>query len=170
MRYKALALVVICLLCSSIALTQAKSAEKKAPAKAAAQAAAGMPDKALLQQILDAWGTLNPDNVAKYYDQAATDVFYDVAPVKYNGWAEYAAGFRQLAATLQALKFTLNDDATVHHAGNLAWGTATVRTAMTDKSGKTTNVDCRWTMVWQKKGADWVIVHDHFSAPMEAPK
>ena len=164
MRHKALVLLVISLLFSSLALAQAKPRGKTAGAKTTAKAT-GAPSKAFMQQILDAWATMNPDNVARYYDQAPGDVFYDVAPVKYNGWQEYAAGFRQLAATLQSMKFTLNDDAAVHPAGAFAWGTA-----MTDKAGKTSNLDCRWTIVWQKKGANWVIVHDHFSVPIEAPK
>lgn len=167
MRNRALVLFVTCLLFSSLALAQGKSAEKKAAGK---PAAAGVPDKALMQKVLAAWENINIDEVSKYYDQAPSDVFYDVAPVKYQGWSQYAAGVKELAATIKSIQFTLNDDAVVHHAGNLAWGTATVATAMTDKSDKTTNLSCRWTVVWEKKGANWLIVHDHFSAPMEAPK
>jgi ketosteroid isomerase-like protein len=39
-----------------------------------------------------------------------------------------------------------------------------------DKADKTTNLDRRWTTVWEKKGPNWLIVHEHFSAPTEPPK
>lgn len=161
MRHKALVLLFTSLLFSSFALAQGKPAEK---------ASAGVPDKAFMEKISEAWSTMNLDNIAKYYDPAPSLAFYDIAPLKYTGWAQYAAGSKQEFAGLKSIKFIVNDDAAVHHAGNLAWGTATVKTTMTDKAGKVTKLDCRWTVVWEKKGASWVIVHEHFSAPMEARK
>lgn len=162
---KTLTLVVVSLLLASLGLAQSKSADKKASA-----APTNAPDKALMQKILDAWSTMDTNVVGQYYDKASSDVFYDVAPVKYDSWAQYVEGVQKLFGTLQSIKFATNDDATVHHAGNFAWGTSTVKTVMTDKSGKVTNLDCRWTVVWEKKGPHWLVVHDHFSAPMEAAK
>lgn len=164
MRRRIAPLVVCFALASSFAAAQAV-----APSKTPAKPAATAPDRALLDQILTAWESMNPDNVAKYYDQAPSDVFYDIAPVKYQGFKQYAEGVKPMFATLSALKFTLNDDVAVHHVGSLAWSTATMKTAMTDKAGKTTDVDGRWTAIFQKKGARWVIVHDHFSAPAPEP-
>lgn len=165
MRRRIASLVVCFALASSFTAAQTGAASKT-PGKAAA---AGAPDKALLAQILTAWESMNPDNVAKYYDQAPGDVFYDISPVKYQGFKQYAEGVKPMFASLSSLKFTLNDDVAVHHLGTWAWCTATVKTAMTDKAGKTSNVDARWTAVFQKKGAGWVIVHDHFSAPAPEP-
>ena len=171
MRYKALALIVSCLLFSSVALTQAKeSAEKKAPAKAAAKAPAGAPDVALMKQIAEAWSSMDPENAAKYYDKTPTDVFFDAAPLKYTGWDDYLKGSKAFFSTLKSLKFMVNDDAAVHHMGNFAYGTATAHMEMTDKSDKTQSLDTRWTLVWEKKGANWLVVHEHFSVPMEMPK
>ncbi len=160
MRRRTLITLVTCLLFASLALAQ-DTAAKRLPAA---------PTQALMQTILDAWGSMNPDTVAEYYDHAPTDVFYDISPVKYDGWSAYAAGVKQLLGTLKSVKFTLHDDATVRRSLGFAWGTATVNTVMTDKAGKTTTLDCRWTVIWQRKGANWLIVHDHFSAPMEPPK
>ncbi len=170
MRYKALALIAACLVFSSVALAQEKPAEKKAPAKAAAKAPAGVPDVALMKQIAEAWSSMDPENAAKYYDKTPSDVFFDAAPLKYTGWDEYLKGSKEFFSTLKSLKFTVNDDAAVHHAGNFAYGTATARMEMTDKSDKTQNFDTRWTLVWEKKGATWLVVHEHFSVPMEMPK
>jgi ketosteroid isomerase-like protein len=159
MLHKALCFVVMCLMFASQAVAQTKPAEKKS-------APSGVPDKALIQEILNAWGTMDTSVVGKYYDHAPTNVFYDVSPLKFDGWAQYTVGVNQLFNTLKSINFSVNDDAAVHHAGNLAWGNSTVKTVMTDKTGKVTRLDCRWTIVWEKKGADWLIVHDHFSVPM----
>ncbi len=162
------AAVAAVVLVASFALAQGQPAAKKTAPKGVA-VAAGAPDKAMLQTVLDAWASMNTDNVAKYYDQAPTDVFYDVAPVKYVSFKAYAEGAKQMfATTFSAVKFTLNDDATMH-AGTPVWTTATVKAAFTDKAGKATNLDCRWTAIWQKKAGNWVIVHDHFSAPLPPP-
>jgi ketosteroid isomerase-like protein len=161
MRHKAISLVIICLLFASLSLAQAKSTESKStPPKA------GVPNKAFIQEILNAWQTLDTAVVGKYYDQSPTNVFYDVAPLKYDGWGQYANGVKEGFASMKSINFSANDDAVVHHAGKLAWGTTTLKTVMTDKAGKVTSFQGRWTIVWEKKGENWVIVHDHFSAPM----
>ncbi len=165
MRMKALLLASLFLL-SLFALAQGKSEMKSMGGKSAAA-----PDKAFMQKIFDAWTTLDTDKVAPYYDHAPNDVFYDIMPLKYTGWAEYAAGIKPFFETVTSAKGIVNDDAAVHTQGNWAWGDATVKFTYTEKTGKTTNLDCRWTVVWEKKGGNWVIVHDHFSAPlpMEMP-
>ncbi len=131
-----------------------------------AKKAAGIPDRALMQQICDAWATLKPENAARYYDKAPGNVFYDITGLKYTGWAAYENDVRTVNATLQSLTFKVNDDALVHQAGKLAWGTATVRTEVVEKNGLTHTLDARWTVIWETKGRDWLIVHDHFSAPL----
>jgi ketosteroid isomerase-like protein len=165
MRQKALSIFVISVAFASLALAQAKSAEQKS-----APVATGIPDKALIQKVLDAWSSMDTSIVGKYYDQAPTNVFYDVDPIKYVGWSQYDSGVKQVYANLKSIKFTANDDATVHRSGNFAWGTATVKTEIVDKTGKVTNLPCRWTIVWEKRKANWLIVHDHFSVPVEPPK
>ncbi len=158
-----------CVVLSSLMFAQPGPGGTKPASKPIAAPAA--PDKATLQHVLDAWATMNPENARKYYDQAPENVFYDVAPLKYVSFKEYAAGVTQLNATLlSAVTFTLNDDVVFHTSPDLIWSTATVKTVMTDKAGKATALDCRWTTIWHKKGADWAIVHDHFSAPMEPPR
>jgi ketosteroid isomerase-like protein len=168
MTRRMVAVLAACVLLSSLAFAQTTPPGKKAAQ--AATAAAGLPDRALVQRVLDGWATLNTDNVSKYYDQAPGDVFYDLMPLKYVSFKAYAEGVKPTFATLDSLKFTLNDDLAVHGGANLAWMTATVKAVMTDKAGKASPLDCRWTAIWQKKPAGWVIIHDHFSAPMEAPK
>lgn len=165
--------VFVCLAVAASIAGQQPPAKTAPTGQPAAKAAAGMPDKAMLTRVMNGWASLNPDNVVRYYDQSTTFPFYDISPLKYDTFAAYIAGSKQMFSTLSSMKFTINDDAAVHPAGsNWAFSTATMHARMEDKAGKATEVDCRWTAVWQKKGANWVIVHEHFSAPMpmEAPK
>jgi len=119
-----------------------------------------------MQKILDAWATLNPDNVAMYY-ATGPHTFFDIAPLKYNSWDEYQAGVKTVLADYKSAKFTVNDDAAIHAGGDPVWATATVSSEMTTKAGKVEMSNFRWTVIWQNEGGKWVIVHDHFSAPMQ---
>ncbi|MBV8051909.1 MAG: nuclear transport factor 2 family protein [Acidobacteriaceae bacterium] len=126
----------------------------------------GTPDKALMQKIWDGWSTLDPANTAPFYAKGP-HVFFDIAPLKYNSWDEYEAGVKKELAGYNSAKFTVNDDAQIHPAGQIAWGTATIKFDMMEKSGKDDRGDMRWTVVWQKEGGKWLIVHEHVSVPMQ---
>jgi ketosteroid isomerase-like protein len=40
---------------------------------------------------------------------------------------------------------------------------------MGNKDGSSDSLDWRWTAVWEKEGKDWLIRHEHFSAPLPMP-
>src|SRR6266540_3483872 len=81
--------------------------------------------KAHMQNIMDAWSTLDPSKAAPFYSQEKGSVFYDIAPLKYAGWTAYSEGVKKVFADFSTLKITVGKDARVHPRGNLAWGTAT---------------------------------------------
>jgi ketosteroid isomerase-like protein len=152
--------VSLCLL----ALTLSGVAQaKKSPMK---KSAGPGPDKASLQKIWDGWSTLDPANVAKY-DAAGPNTFFDIAPLKYNSWDEYAKGVQGLAATYKSAKFTVNDDAAIHPHGDLVWVTSTIKEEMTTKAGKVEMGNFRWTAIFENQDGQWRIVHDHTSAPIQ---
>jgi ketosteroid isomerase-like protein len=166
-------LLCVLLLFSAVAFAQKekdKPVTKKRDGRAATkvrEAKTPVPDKALMQKVCDAWTTMNPSNAAKYYAKDAGLAFYDVAPVKYTGWAQYEAGAKEMMATLQSIKFTVNDDAKVYSHPQGALGTATINTEFVQKSGAKLPLELRWTVVWEKRGPEWLIVHEHVSAPMK---
>lgn len=125
--------------------------------------------KALMQKNLEAWQTLDPANAAPFYAKQADQVFFDVAPLKYAGWTEYAEGAKKILAGFASLKFTLGDDVRTHQHGNLAWATATWHGDAVMKEGAPVPLDGRWTVVWERRGKDWLIVHEHVSIPMAPP-
>src|SRR5438128_94846 len=78
-----------------------------------------------LHQLYAAWGSLDPAKAAPFYAKDADLMFFDIAPMKYNGWSEYAAGVPKAFAAYKSGKFTLNEDLRTHHQGNLAWACGT---------------------------------------------
>jgi ketosteroid isomerase-like protein len=123
----------------------------------------------LMQQVWDAWSTLNPDNAARFYSKDAGRTFFDLAPLKYAGWSEYQAGSKKLLADYSSAKFTLNGDQHVGQRPATAWATATGHATLNKKSGGKDEFDFRWTVVWEKEGNDWLIIHEHVSVPMAGP-
>lgn len=153
--------VSLCLL----ALTLPSAAQmKKSPVK---KSAGPVPNKASIQKIWDGWSTLDPANVAQYYATTGPHTFFDIAPLKYNSWEEYAKGAAGLVAAYKSAKFTVNDDLDIHPHGDLVWATATIAEQMTTKAGKVEMGNFRWTAVWESIDGKWVIVHEHVSEPIQ---
>jgi ketosteroid isomerase-like protein len=122
-----------------------------------------------LRACLAAWATLDPEKAAPFYAKDAGNVYFDIAPLKYTGWSEYAAGTKNVFADFSALSITLNDDLMIHPAGDWAWATATVNMEATMKDGSKMPLDTRWTGVLEKRAKQWLIVHEHVSAPLPPP-
>jgi len=144
----------------------APAQEKVASAKHAAVTAYDF--RALLQRVLDAWSTLDPANAVPFYAHEPGHVFFDFAPMEYDGWAAYAEGVKKAAASYSSSKITLGPDVRVHNRGNFAWATATWHMELVAKQGGTQQVmNGRWTVLWEKRGENWIIVHEHFSVPLQ---
>jgi ketosteroid isomerase-like protein len=130
---------------------------------------AGPDFKALTRKIADAWETMDPAKAAPLYAKDATLAFYDAAPLKYTGWADYASGSATMFAGFSSIKFTLNDDLQTQRRGNVAWATTTARIDVVNKDGSKMPLDVRWTLIWEKRGNDWLVVHEHGSTPLAMP-
>jgi len=158
---KRISLVLLCVL--AFTLSGSAQSPKAAAKKSAAPAA---PDKAYLQKIWDAWSTLDPANAAKFY-ASGPHTFFDIAPLKYGSWDEYAAGVKAVVSGYKSAKFTLNDDVAIHPHGDLVWATATVKDEMTTNAGKVEMGNFRWTVVFENQDGKWLTVHEHVSVPLQ---
>lgn len=156
-RFLTILLVLVAVTLGAFSQTK-KHTEKKA--------AGAAPDRAYAQKIWDGWSTLNPDNVAPYY-ATGSNTFYDIAPLKYNSWGEYHDGVKGVLSGYKSARFNVNDDFAIHPEGNMAWGTATVKYEMTQKSGKVEMGNMRWTAVWENENGKWLTVHEHVSMPVQ---
>ncbi|MBZ5595684.1 MAG: nuclear transport factor 2 family protein [Acidobacteriia bacterium] len=123
--------------------------------------------KALIQHYWEGWSTLNTDNVASLYSQDPDAVFFDVAPLKYNGWAEYKEGFKKAFATAASASIAANDDLKVTRRGKIAWTSNTFHGTVNQKEGPPMQLTGRQTDIWEKRGGHWIIVHEHISAPLQ---
>jgi ketosteroid isomerase-like protein len=157
--------LLLVLLCATGAAAQAK--KKEPPAKAAAGSTYDF--NALMQKIFDAWSSTDASAVAQYYAQEPKRAFYDISPLKYNDWQEYAAGYKKLMADYTSAKFTLNPDVRAHQRGDIAWANGTWRGELVKKDGAKETLEGRWTAILEKRGENWIIVHDHFSVPLAPP-
>lgn len=124
-------------------------------------------NKKLVESYYAAWNTLNTDNPASFYAKDTKIVFFDVAPLKYNGWSEYKRGVQtSIFDQISAGKLTPNDDLKIARRGDVAWMTLTFHLSLTMKTGAATEIDCRHTAIWVRRRGTWLIVHEHVSAPL----
>ncbi len=130
----------------------------------------GEPDfKGMFRKTAAAWQTLDPSKAAPFYAKDATLAFFDLAPLKYAGWDDYAAGAAKVFGGFSSIKISLNDDMRAQRRGNMAWATSTAHIDLVNKDGSKTPLDVRWTIIWEKRGNDWLIVHEHASIPLPEP-
>jgi ketosteroid isomerase-like protein len=64
------------------------------------------------------------------------------------------------------VKLTAGKDLKVTRRGLIAWTTVTIHLYEKAKDGKTTDADMRYTGIWERRGAKWLLVHEHLSVPM----
>ena len=127
-------------------------------------------DDATFRKLIDsycaAWSTGNAEAPAKFYAKDNGLVFYDVAPFSYHSWKEYHDGVQKgFLEGASEIKLTAGKDLKVSRRGTVAWTTVPMHLFEKSKDGKTTEMDLRYTGIWEKRGASWVLVHEHLSTP-----
>lgn len=123
--------------------------------------------RVLVPKIVASWETFDLAKIEPYYAADADLTYFDLAPLKYNNWAEYRATVpKVLFEPNTSLKLKVNDDLRVHSRGKLAWATFTFGADITPKQGAASHLDARWTMVLEKRAKGWIVVHEHVSAPL----
>jgi ketosteroid isomerase-like protein len=128
-------------------------------------------DDAKFRKLIDdycaAWSTGNADAPAKFYAKENGLIFYDLAPFAYHGWKEYHDGVqREFFANMASGTLAAGKDLRVSRRGTVAWTTVSMHFSEKAKDGKTTDTDVRYTGIWEKRGANWLLVHEHLSAPL----
>ncbi len=159
MRVRALLLVFLVLGCYS-----AFAKEKKA---VAAKAAVPPDYKAMVQAEYDLWSTMDSAKVSPMFAPDADLIFFDITPLKYNGWSEYQKGVMKVFEPYQTMKCTVNDDVHGGRSGNTAYSASTVGCHAVKKDGGVEDMTLRSTEIWQKRGSKWLIAHEHASVPMK---
>jgi ketosteroid isomerase-like protein len=121
----------------------------------------------LIEGYCAAWSSGNAEAPARFYAKDNGLVFYDLAPFAYHGWKEYHDGVqRELFANLASGSLVPGKDLKVTRRGTLAWTTVSMHFSEKTRDGKTTETQVRYTGIWEKRGANWLLVHEHLSTPM----
>ena len=158
---KTIVALTLILLVALAGATQAKSPTKKVRGVDAEF-------KKLIEEYYAAWSQLNADTPAKYYAKDADLIFYDIAPMKYNGWKEYHDGVQKhFFDTATSAKLTPNmNDLKVTRRGDVAWTTVTFHLSVKPKAGGAMELDARHTAIWERRNGQWQIVHEHVSVSL----
>jgi ketosteroid isomerase-like protein len=123
--------------------------------------------RTLVPKVIASWETLDISKIEPNYAADADFAYFDLAPMKYNNWAEYRVGVQKaFFEPNRSIKLRLNDDLGVHRRGALAWATVTFGADIVSKQGAASHLDGRWTMVLEKRAHGWIVVHEHVSAPL----
>lgn len=121
----------------------------------------------LVPKIVASWETFDLAKIEPYYAKDPDLTYFDLAPLKYNDWAEYRATVpKVMFEPNTSLKLKLNDDLRVHSRGSFAWATFTFVADVTPKQGSPSRLNGRWTMVFEKRAKGWIVVHEHVSVPL----
>jgi len=121
----------------------------------------------LIEGYCAAWSSGNADAPAKFYAKDNGLVFFDLAPFSYHGWREYHDGVQKgLFANMASGSLTADKDLRVSRHGTLAWTTVSMHFSEKTKDGKAIETQVRYTGIWEKRGANWLLVHEHLSTPL----
>lgn len=164
MRREFLSLFLLTLALPAVAQT---TTAQKSPA--ASQPAAAV-DKIYLQSIWDGWTAADLDKQGRFYAQGPGHLFFDVAPLKYTSWDDYKAGVAPSLKDVPKVTYTLSDDIQIHPEGKITWVDGTLEMSGATPQGQKESIPLRWTAVLEQQDGRWIIVHEHVSAPAEAPQ
>ena len=128
-------------------------------------------DDATFRKLIDsyctAWSSGNADNPARFYAKEDGLVFYDVAPFSYHGWKEYHEGVKkEFLDNAASVTLSAGKDLKVRRHGTVAWITVPMHLSEKTKDGKNVETEIRYTGIWEKRPAGWLLVHEHLSAPL----
>ena len=121
--------------------------------------------KPVIERMHRAWETLGMNQVKSLYADNNAALYFDVGSVKSTGLQAHLDDFKPIAADWKTLKLTLNPDFQASAEGNLAWAAFTYQFEITPKRGEVMRGVARSTTLLNKRGGQWLIVHEHSSVP-----
>jgi ketosteroid isomerase-like protein len=123
--------------------------------------------RGLIDAYCAAWSSGDANAPAKFYAKDNSLVFYDITPFSYRGWKEYHDGVEKaIFANMASGSLTAGKDLKVTRRGAVAWTTVPMHFSEKTKDGKSIEIEVRYTGIWEKHGANWLLVHEHLSTPL----
>ncbi len=116
----------------------------------------------LVETWSSTWESKNTSDASQFYSDAANLVFFDLGPT-HLGWKQYQKSIERSFDSIAELKLSLNDDLNAIVSDGMALTTATGHISYKMKNGESFESNIRFTGVWEKKGGQWKLIHDHWS-------
>lgn len=116
-----------------------------------------------------AWNArLRPADAAPFYSQSPDNLYFNLTPLKFTGWAEFEKVMTPALAGGAAAKMVIGDDFRVLREGRTAIVAYTFRTEFSGANAPQ-GFTGRMTDVWTNERGTWRLVHQHMSSPLGAP-
>jgi ketosteroid isomerase-like protein len=120
-----------------------------------------------VEQYWKAWSSGDEKAIRGFYSTGPDAVFYDIGPLQHKGWDQYRLAVERSSTRGEQIEVTLPEKVAVHKRGALVWTTNTVHIKIQPASGPAREWDARQTLIWERRGPRWVILHEHLSVPMD---
>ncbi len=117
------------------------------------------------EQYYAAFGKLDPVAMREYFAPDPDLDFFDIAPMKFAGWAAYEKALQRILGKYETLTIKPNEDLKATRRGDIAWVTTTFHLDGKRKDNKPSVMDGRHTAIWENRAGKWLIVHEHWSLP-----
>jgi len=157
---RALAGAAVLLLCSGVS---AQKSKKNQPASDQPMPSLAMSDNDQIEraigETLAAQQLGNLELMHKYYSDSATFVSSDYGP-PIMGWKNWAAGYERQKAAFQQMQIIRRNTFIFTHA-DVAWATFQWDFSAMLATGKGYDARGQTTLVFNKVGNGWLIVHNH---------
>lgn len=156
-------LLTLCLASAGPASAQKKKKDETAPTNSTVSS---VPDEQKIDyaigQMLGAWQVGNTSLMHKYYAEDVSVVAGTWTPPAI-GWTNYLAAYQAQRARVQQVRLDRSNTLIrIAPSGNVAWACYQWEfSAVVD--GSPSAADGQTTLVLEKRGDDWLIVHNHTS-------
>jgi uncharacterized protein (TIGR02246 family) len=117
----------------------------------------------LVERYFTALGSRNLSNLDSLYGPAGAHVFFDIVGEPVQGWEAYKTHRAKLLEEIGALQLVPTGDLRASRQGNVAWTSTTFRGTVASRGHGVMRVTGRQSAVWERRGSDWLIVHEHLS-------
>ena len=101
------------------------------------------------------WSSKDTSAASRFYSKAPDLVFFDLGPT-HLGWEQYQKNIEKSFDRI-------DEDLRVVVGDGMALTTATGHISYMMKNNKNFDSDIRFTGVWENKGGQWRLIHDHWS-------
>lgn len=122
-------------------------------------------------RLWQAWNArLRPTDAAPFYSKDPHNLYFDLAPLEFTGWAQYEQTAGKALAGGGHATTHIHDDFTVIRNGDLVVTAFTFDVVFAGPAAAPHGLTGRETDVWTRQGGRWVVVHEHMSVPMTMPQ